>query len=214
MKIRSLIFAAAAALALGTSSMAAAATVITNGGFTEGDDHLDGWTVAGLGYVETFGNYPGFEPTDGDGQVAVLTPFDGFAMLFQFFDVTEAGELSFDIGFQTFDDDASEDRGFATLVREGDPEVTLFDSFAAGTVRTTPWTHVTAAVGPGRYRLLFYANDTDGDGVFPELLVDNVKFTAMATAVPEPAAWVVMIAGFGFVGAILRQRRRMAMAAA
>ncbi len=44
------------------------------------------------------------------------------------------------------------------------------------------------------------------------LRVDDLQGTA--GAVPEPAAWALMIAGFGGVGAALRSNRRRQFAAA
>jgi hypothetical protein len=41
--------------------------------------------------------------------------------------------------------------------------------------------------------------------------VDDVRFQ---TAVPEPAAWAMMLVGFGGLGAVMRSRRRMATACA
>jgi hypothetical protein len=41
--------------------------------------------------------------------------------------------------------------------------------------------------------------------------VDDVRFQS---AVPEPATWAIMVAGFGGLGALMRSRRRMATASA
>ncbi|MBS0504308.1 MAG: PEP-CTERM sorting domain-containing protein [Proteobacteria bacterium] len=40
--------------------------------------------------------------------------------------------------------------------------------------------------------------------------LDLIAFDAIGydVAVPEPATWAMMIAGFGFVGAAMRRRRR------
>lgn len=49
-----------------------------------------------------------------------------------------------------------------------------------------------------------------GDGI----LIDNLTVTGtkMASAVPEPATWAMMILGFGLAGAALRRRRETALA--
>lgn len=39
-------------------------------------------------------------------------------------------------------------------------------------------------------------------------LLDNISVEAVAGGIPEPATWMMMIAGFGFVGATARRRRR------
>ena len=41
----------------------------------------------------------------------------------------------------------------------------------------------------------------------------TVSFILNAAAVPEPAAWALMIVGFGGVGAMLRRRREMGVTA-
>lgn len=41
--------------------------------------------------------------------------------------------------------------------------------------------------------------------------VDDIQFDTAAAAVPEPATWAMMLAGFGMVGAGLRTRRRTAV---
>ena len=62
---------------------------------------------------------------------------------------------------------------------------------------------LTFTVGSEGALLHFYINDGDyhdnGDG----------GVSLSITAVPEPASWALMIAGFGLAGAALRQRRRM-----
>ncbi|MBL8556886.1 MAG: PEPxxWA-CTERM sorting domain-containing protein [Phenylobacterium sp.] len=43
-------------------------------------------------------------------------------------------------------------------------------------------------------------------------VIDNITYDTLATGVPEPAAWAMMILGFGGVGAMARQRRRLVAA--
>lgn len=56
--------------------------------------------------------------------------------------------------------------------------------------------------GGNTYQLRFGQVDNAG---FYNQGVDNVSI--LATAVPEPTSWAMLIAGFGLVGATLRQRR-------
>lgn len=64
----------------------------------------------------------------------------------------------------------------------------------------------------GQFKLLFSADPfgpgTDNIG----LVLDNVSLDI--SAVPEPASWAMMIAGFGLVGGALRTRRRETLATA
>ncbi|PZN93222.1 MAG: hypothetical protein DCF31_13380 [Alphaproteobacteria bacterium] len=43
--------------------------------------------------------------------------------------------------------------------------------------------------------------------------LDNAQFGNVSAAVPEPAAWGLMVVGFGLVGAGMRSRRQVAVAA-
>jgi hypothetical protein len=74
-------------------------------------------------------------------------------------------------------------------------------------VRPTQSGSVTFTLNPGD-TYGFYVGSTDSDEG-PGVL----RFSTLATAVPEPAGWISMIAGFGLVGAGLRYRRRIAGAA-
>ena len=57
--------------------------------------------------------------------------------------------------------------------------------------------------------LKFSIGTTSADNVGP--LLDNVKLTIDAGAVPEPATWAMMFAGFGMVGAAMRRREKVAV---
>lgn len=64
-----------------------------------------------------------------------------------------------------------------------------------GYVSTTPFTTMTFTNQAGA---------SVGDG----FSVDNLTFSSSA-AVPEPASWAMMIAGFGLVGTMVRRRRKL-----
>jgi hypothetical protein len=71
-----------------------------------------------------------------------------------------------------------------------------------------PWTSYssTLTLGAGTYQIRFAETDNQ---FFFQQGVDNVSVT---TSVPEPAAWAMMLTGFGGLGALMR-RRRTAVAA-
>lgn len=54
----------------------------------------------------------------------------------------------------------------------------------------------------------FLSFTSKGDPAF-----DRVGLSMRVTAVPEPATWAMMITGFGLTGAVMRRRRRVAVAA-
>lgn len=56
--------------------------------------------------------------------------------------------------------------------------------------------------------LKFNIGTSSADNVGP--LLDNVKLSVDA-GVPEPAAWAMMLAGFGLVGTAMRRRQKMAV---
>lgn len=59
------------------------------------------------------------------------------------------------------------------------------------------------ATNAGSIRLGFGSNSQDNVGP----LLDNVTLDITSGAVPEPATWLMMIAGFGFIGAAMRRKR-------
>lgn len=68
----------------------------------------------------------------------------------------------------------------------------------------------------GLNELLFTVNDT-GSGIFGDLAPDGAGGSAYSfnadlnydiAAVPEPATWALMLAGFGMAGAVLRRKPR------
>lgn len=74
-----------------------------------------------------------------------------------------------------------------------------------------------ATVGPaqlaglsGAFKLFFAGTDPDPDNI--GLVIDDVSLDI--SAVPEPASWAMMIAGFGLVGSALRTNRRRGTLAA
>jgi hypothetical protein len=70
----------------------------------------------------------------------------------------------------------------------------------------------TVAEPGGTIRLGLVDNSTDAGG--NDFGVDNITLNQTAGVVPEPAAWALMMLGFGGIGATLRgQRRRQAVAA-
>jgi hypothetical protein len=83
-------------------------------------------------------------------------------------------------------------------------ELTFNDGFFEGKLGPAA---LDAGVG---YKLAFAGNDPDPDNI--GLVIDNVSLDV--SAVPEPASWAMMIAGFGLVGGALRTRRRETLATA
>lgn len=66
------------------------------------------------------------------------------------------------------------------------------------------------SVASGAPQQLIVAGTTGGTASYSGV----ISFNAAAAAVPEPAAWALMILGFGGTGAMLRRRQKVAIAAA
>ncbi|WP_309643094.1 FxDxF family PEP-CTERM protein [Phenylobacterium sp.] len=78
------------------------------------------------------------------------------------------------------------------------------DSFAGVTWGDLSYSRLSYAVGPGSYSFTI-----TGDGAAGVPAGFGVRLDA-SSAVPEPATWAMMIAGFGLVGGALRQRKATA----
>jgi len=100
--------------------------------------------------------------------------------------------------------------------------IDLADGFNSGTASTVPYLLVTGAgTTSGSFTLdrakglqtfllgldgvLSFALQAKPSGTFQ---LDNVVYSTGAAAVPEPAAWAMLIAGCGLAGGALRTRRR------
>lgn len=73
--------------------------------------------------------------------------------------------------------------------------------YSGSLTQAQPFTAFSAPVtlAGGTYSLIFAANTASGDN---SALIDRVSIDA----VPEPAAWALMVSGFGLVGATMRRR--------
>ena len=77
-------------------------------------------------------------------------------------------------------------------------------------LKGTPFAIIPAG---GWHTVAFNQTDDDaayrfnGPGVAP-FKIDNIRYSAITSKIPEPASWAMMIAGFGAVGASMRRRRR------
>ena len=210
MNTNQLFASAALAAALAASGGAHATNLIANGGFeggtySVGDDSdipVD-WTPNTA--VTTF---PGFDydrPAGG-----------AFAHSGQF--GLEIGTLSGD-PIPTFSQSFADTIGttyigsFYALARDviQDPTASLYVSIDGATKVTVadvfaPYTQETFSfVGTGSDTITFGAQNS------PNFFIDDVSVSPSRPAVPEPAAWTLMLAGFGLLGGVTRRRRSAAL---
>ena len=214
--MRKLIIGVAAASLI--AGAAQATELLVNGGFED-------FSIAGAGYYNIGVDHPtpaGFGWTV-SGDVDLVTYGAGFTS------TTPAGGG----GAQALDMVGYHDGGisqvFATIIGQTynysfdyshNPGVTagtmgflIFgDSFLASTLifdndLALSWTHYAGSFVADSVSTLIAFNSFDtccAGGIY----LDNVSVTTSG-AVPEPATWAMMIAGFGLVGSTLRRRRAL-----
>lgn len=210
-----IVIAAATATLLATGAQA---VTIVNGGFelgtnpgatftTEaaGSTDITGWTV-GLGGVDYIGGF--WQPSEGARSIDLTAIAAG--SLSQ----TLTGLTVNAVYRVTFDLSANPSGGSSTKtvnVAVGGTPTAFTYTRPAGQSRTNMlWaaqTYLFTATGTSQ-ALSFTSLDGSASG--PAL--DNVAITRVG-AIPEPAAWALMIAGFGMVGYAARRRRNAAVTA-
>jgi hypothetical protein len=205
------------AVTLAGAASASAAQLIQNGGFEDGGGSLSGWTVTGSVLALTAADYApccgttGSEPGYSSDHFAAFGAGDaaGPHMLSQSF-ATVIGatyHLSFLSGALGLPGDQA--LSYAPLGDQADGGVDnvvvsnfddAFNGFNLDFVATEGSTTLRFIVGtPG----------VDGH----DAILDDVSVTGPAAdggggaGVPEPAAWALMLTGFGAMGAMLRRRQ-------
>lgn len=188
----------------------AQAAVFVNPSFETGD--LTGWSGGGLVQVvaeasDLFASVT-YTATEGDSfaELTAGSEAGAYTLLTQAFTLNFTGRVSFDAAFLSFDVPEFNDDAYVRVYGSGlDTVLFAADVVTVGDGGFTPWARFTSdLLGPGEY--VFEAgvrNLDDADPAYSsKLLIDNV-----AIAVPEPAAWAMMLVGFGGLGAALRRRR-------
>ncbi|MBA3895755.1 MAG: choice-of-anchor C family protein [Sphingomonadaceae bacterium] len=168
-----------------------------------GDTSIAGWTVGGAG-IDYIGGY--WQAADGVRSID-LSQLDAGSVA-QTFDtlIGQAYRVTFFLAGNP--DGAPNAKTVLTMASGGASQTDTFTVGAGNTHANMGWTPFTYDfVANGLSTTLSFASQT-GTPYGPAL--DNVS----VLAVPEPAAWALLIAGFGFAGAALRRRRRETFVAA
>jgi hypothetical protein len=177
----------AAVAAVTFAVVPASANLVANGSFETGD--FSGWTQGGdTSFTFVTDAVAGGGPTDGIYHAA-FGPTDNYGGIYQNLATTAGATyfLSFDIAYLGGDPNA-----FA-LLWDGIFLIDALDvaAFDYGTVSG----YVTASSSSTELLFAFYSPPSFW-------LLDNVS----VSAIPEPASWALMIAGFGMIGAAMRRR--------
>lgn len=205
--------------------------------YAPGDGQLQGWTTTGLAFVfvpgddDAIGRYGSFSfwgPANGNNN-GLTTSSQGGNYIGSDADRGFGAPVSqtlsglvigktYDVSFEWA---AAQQANFFGATTEG-WEVYLTDSnngqivnFQTETVNNPekgfqPWRgeRFSFEATEASHVLSFFAFGGPG-GLPPFALLDNVS--VVDSAVPEPASWAMLIAGFGLVGAAARRRRQVAV---
>jgi hypothetical protein len=198
------------AAALAITPVAASAAAFTNGDFEAG---LTGWVAGG-----TVNAFLGSVYADGISTAATPAQRANTYVFFGGGNVESTNTLS-----QTFDTVAGATYNFSfdvLAVGGNDVQNLSFDFGGVGaTIEVTSFndfsqyqTISSSFVASGPTSTVSFTNFSGFDGIDP--VIDNVIIRTNGTgAVPEPATWAMLLAGFGLVGAV-RRRQRLAQVAA
>lgn len=219
----------AATLAVTAQPAAAATNLIKNGGFDNvafsgeyavydaSNTPADfGWSVLGNIDVHRNDGYYGGDPDPaGAGPYAVDllgTGADGSIYQALTLQAGKTYRLSFDYSNNPFIDAAAMNFGIAI---DGSLAVLETVSHSGASPAAMNWqTYTMDFTATGNSAAIYFANTAGrpGSGMY----LDSVALYDISepAAVPEPATWALMISGFGLAGTALRQRRRLAGAAA
>lgn len=191
-----------AAMTLGCAQAAQAADLVLNGGFESPISAFTDWVVAPDGiFDDTVQPNSGahdaqFSSVDGDPQVGVLsqdiatTAGQAYVLNFWVLDQNAYFGDTFTVGFGGFNTTISglEAAPFVTGSYYGLRTYLIDGANITGNTTTLSFQGLGGPAG-GAWNL------------------DDVSLTA--AAVPEPASWLLMIAGFGMLGTMLRLRGRL-----
>ena len=186
-------FALSAALAAATPGAAWADNLVVNGGFETGD--FTGWTQFDNPDNTAVAGQFGLAPHSGDYQ-GVFGPVDSTGGITQVLNTVAGQNYTISLWLANLGNHAP---NYASISFGGQTLQTFSD---AGGFAYTNLTYSAVATGAQTALTFTFRN---GPSYF---IMDDVSVSGLegTPAVPEPATWGMMIAGFGVVGASLRRR--------
>ena len=195
MKSMRMLAAFAAMSVAAQATPAAAAELVTNGGFETGD--LTGWNVTG-NHEGAAGDFSGYTPHSGN-DFAYLGDTSGTGSLSQL--LTTAAGQTYTLSYY--------------LASHGDNSTTFSALWNGQTIAGSELVNPNSngiytlfsflVTGTGSDTLTLLATDPPS-----YLALDDVSVTEATGAVPEPATWAMMLLGFVGIGAAVRRNRKPA----
>jgi hypothetical protein len=176
------------------AATSASANLIVNGGFETGD--LSGWNII----LEGYPIYIVTSPVESGTYAAQVAGYS-FALDELGQNVATAPGQSYVLSFGYYQD-PSTPNGFSVSWDGATVYMQTPDTNTGGAYQDVS----VVVVGTGSDSVVFTAYN---DPAFAYL--DDVSLTTSGT--PEPAAWAMMLVGSAAMGAVLRRRRRLAIAA-
>jgi hypothetical protein len=198
------------------ASQALATTLVTTNPANDGNDGLM-FDVKVGGAAVTFeslsldvsgisGNNQNFEIYTREGGIAGATgSLSGWTLRDTLTVYVPWGETTSTFDFTDFTSDAESTVGFYIRTLDRDRSSVMYYDVPGGVVGAVNGADDNISILSGYSVGKWGVNAGRG-------LAGSITYTAMATAVPEPATWAMMIIGFGLAGATLR-RRSLVMAA-
>lgn len=196
----------AIALSLAAVAPATATTVIDFDDLT-GDGYVPS-DYAGLNWASNFSYYDQYQwpYTAHSGQTRIYGAYSAFPLGF-------SGQMPILVGAGSVFDGAWFAGVLTTITLSLYSGGVLQTEVTSGTLSGTPQFLATNWTG-GIDEIRISSSYGNGYWVGDDFTFDTlVPYSGAGGAVPEPAAWAMMIAGFGLVGAVARRRRVGAVAA-
>ena len=216
LNLRKLLVGAAAASLIAGSAQAT--ELLINGGFEDfnaggadyyniGVDHSTpagfGWAVSGDVDLVTYGGiYTSTTPAGGGGTQALDMVGYRDGSIEQAFATVIGQTYNYSFDYSHNPGVTAGNMGFSIFGSSSLASASIFDNDLALT-----WTHYAGSFVADSVSTLISFNSFDtccAGGIY----LDNVSVTTSG-AVPEPATWAMMIAGFGLAGSALRRRRAL-----
>ncbi len=196
-----------AAFTMGATGAKAATNLLTNGSFEDGEvitngGDTPGWSGFGASptSLDNPPSYPGAEDGayfESFSSTEPLSPLSGQNSISQIFSDT-AGQ-AYQVSFYLADDGQTPNE-FVVQYNGND----IFDGKNLESPADVYQKLTFAVTGTGSDTLTFGAQDVPG-----YLSLDNVSVTASSvSAAPEPSTWLLMFAGLGGIGLMLRRAKK------